>query len=250
MVTIAVFDSGIGSLSIIRAIQKYIKCDLIYFADEKNFPYGQKSRKTLQKIITKTIEKLDDTFHPDFIIIGSNTPTVLFPELLSNSILGIFPPISLAQKLSTTNSIAIMTTKLLYGSNMLDNLIQKNKKQNYNIIKINCSTLIALVENGKFLTDQLFTQKKIHATLAKTFESNKIDVATLSSTHLPFLTNLLQIEFPNVTFVDPADDFASNLSRKIRHQNTNSIKIFTSSDPKLFAKKLQKLGIKQNVNSF
>jgi len=41
---IAVFDSGFGSLSIIREIQKKIKGELIYFADQKNFPYGGKAK--------------------------------------------------------------------------------------------------------------------------------------------------------------------------------------------------------------
>ena len=43
---IAVFDSGFGSISIIREIQKIFKGELIYFADQKNFPYGIKSKKS------------------------------------------------------------------------------------------------------------------------------------------------------------------------------------------------------------
>ena len=49
--TIVVFDSGFGSLSIIKEIQKKIKCEIIYIADQKNFPYGKKSPKQLSKII-------------------------------------------------------------------------------------------------------------------------------------------------------------------------------------------------------
>ncbi|MDW0154803.1 MAG: hypothetical protein QOK83_00380 [Nitrososphaeraceae archaeon] len=41
--SIAVFDSGLGSLSVIRGIRSLIsKENIIYFADKKNFPYGQK----------------------------------------------------------------------------------------------------------------------------------------------------------------------------------------------------------------
>ena len=36
--SIVVFDSGLGSLSIIKELQKIFKGELIYFADQKNFP--------------------------------------------------------------------------------------------------------------------------------------------------------------------------------------------------------------------
>ena len=75
---IAVFDSGLGSLSIIKAIQKKIKCDIIYVADKKNFPYGKKTKPQLYKIIIDTIEKISEKFEPDIIVLASNTPSLLF----------------------------------------------------------------------------------------------------------------------------------------------------------------------------
>ena len=55
---IVVFDSGFGSLSVIKEIQKKIKSDIIYFADQKNFPYGKKSRKQLLEIINQSLDNL------------------------------------------------------------------------------------------------------------------------------------------------------------------------------------------------
>ncbi|MBT3686159.1 MAG: glutamate racemase, partial [Nitrosopumilus sp.] len=55
MAKIVVFDSGLGSLSIIKEIQKIGKNDIIYFADQKNYPYGVKSQAQLSTIIKKTI---------------------------------------------------------------------------------------------------------------------------------------------------------------------------------------------------
>ena len=53
MARVAVFDSGLGSLSIIKEIQKISKTEIIYFGDQENFPYGEKSKKKLEKIIKK-----------------------------------------------------------------------------------------------------------------------------------------------------------------------------------------------------
>ena len=56
MARIIVFDSGFGSLSIIKPIQQAVKSDIIYFADQKNFPYGQKSKSELTKKVFKWID--------------------------------------------------------------------------------------------------------------------------------------------------------------------------------------------------
>ena len=77
MARIVVFDSGFGSISIINQIQKKLKSEIIYFADQKNFPYGRKSISDLKKIIQNSILGLQKNFNPDLIVVGSNTPSLL-----------------------------------------------------------------------------------------------------------------------------------------------------------------------------
>ena len=77
MAKIVVFDSGIGSLSIILAIQKISKSEIIYFADQENFPYGNKSHAQLSKIIGKSIKILNERFNPDITVMASNTPSLM-----------------------------------------------------------------------------------------------------------------------------------------------------------------------------
>jgi len=66
---IVVFDSGLGSLSIIKEIQKIGKNDIIYFADQKNYPYGVKSQAQLSTIIKKTINLLEEKFMPTLLLL-------------------------------------------------------------------------------------------------------------------------------------------------------------------------------------
>ena len=111
MKKIAVFDSGFGSISVIREIQKIFKGELIYFADQKNFPYGEKSKPRLEKIIKDTINLLEEQFSPDFIVMASNTPTLLLwrdIKRISPRLAGIYPPISDAVKISRTRNVAIL----------------------------------------------------------------------------------------------------------------------------------------------
>lgn len=249
MVKIAVFDSGLGSLSIIKPIQKKIISDIIYFADQKNFPYGEKSVPELTKIIKSTIEILDKNFNPDLIVIGSNTPSLLLKKIINNpKIVGVFPPLKDAKRKTRTKTVAILSTKSVIKSTALQNYIKNNLPKKIKVVKINASSLVELVESGKFIDNKISCKNKIKKILSKPFLKNNVDVVTLSSTHLPFLLPFLKEIFPNIIFLDPGDIVAEKIAKKLRHQNkTKSLTIFASGNTQVFQKKLSKIGIKNKV---
>ena len=249
---IAVFDSGFGSLSVIREIQKKFKGELIYFADQKNFPYGVKSTPHLEKIIKDTINLLEEKFSPDLIIMASNTPTLLLDySRISRKLAGIYPPLSDAVKISRTRNVAILGTRSVIQSESVTEFIEKCNVPNDIVIhKIDCSLLVELVESGKFLTDEEYCKNVIREVLEDVFLDNSIDVATLSSTHLPFLEPFLRSIFKNVKFLDPAKNI-SNVLKDYMEDNDlqqNVLRIFTSGDVNLFKKNLQMMGIDDEVN--
>ena len=252
--TIVVFDSGFGSLSIIREIQKKFKGELIYFADQKNFPYGVKSKPELEQIIKKTIVLLEKEFSPQLIVMASNTPTLLLDyNKISSKLVGVYPPLDNAVKSSKTKNIAILGTRSVSKSEALIEFIEKCNVPNDIVIhKIDCSSLVELVESGKFLTDKEYCKNIIKEVLDDVFLDNLIDVATLSSTHLPFLEILLKSIFKNIKFLDPAKDIANAINDfKLENNELQQLqlRIFTSGDVRIFEKNLQMMGIKNKVNS-
>lgn len=249
MVKIAVFDSGLGSLSIIRPIQKKIVSDIIYFADQKNFPYGEKSVPELANIVKSTIKILDNNFNPDLIVIGSNTPSLLLKKIINNpKIVGVFPPLKDAKRKTRTKTIAILSTKSVIKSIALQNYIKNNLPKKIKVIKINASSLVELVESGKFINNKILCKNKIKSILSESFLKNNVDVVTLSSTHLPFLLPYFKEIFPNITFLDPGSIVVDKIAKKLRRQNkTRSLSIFASGNIKVFQKKLSKIGIKNEV---
>ena len=250
MAKIAVFDSGFGSLSIIKPIQQAVKSDIVYFADQKNFPYGKKSKLELTKIITKTVNMLEEKFKPDLIVIGSNTPSLLV-EINKKNIVKVLPPIKKAAKISTTGNVAILTTHAVVRSRKLSEYVRKSKlPKHVNLRRIDATQLVRLVEEGKFLNNQKLCEKTVRKVLSKQFSKSNIDVAILSSTHLPFLLPFLKKQFPNIIFVDPAKEIAQKIRKIVakKPSKTNTMKIFTSSDPKKFQKYLWQIGIKKNVS--
>ncbi|WP_100182817.1 glutamate racemase [Candidatus Nitrosotenuis aquarius] len=249
---VVVFDSGLGSLSIVRAIMKTTKVDVIYFADQKNYPYGTKTNAELLKIIKHTIKSLKKKFNPSVIVIGSNTPTLLFPSLFDDkTIMGVLPPIADAQNKTKTNSIAILGSRAIITSKETKKFIQKNLVKKICVIMIDASKLIDLVESGKFLSDKKYCKAIIDQTLTKKILQHSIDVVTLSSTHLPFLLPILKKLFPKIMFLDPSIQVATELvNNKFFSASTkNSLRVFSSGDTKQLEKNLMKLKIKTKVRS-
>ncbi|MEK0341877.1 MAG: aspartate/glutamate racemase family protein [Nitrosopumilus sp.] len=251
MVKIAVFDSGLGSLSIIRVIQKTSKAEIVYFADQQNYPYGKKSRAQLRKIIQKSIKLLQERFSPDIIVVASNTPSLML-NLATRTIIDVKPPLKDAQKISKSKQIVILATEAAIKSKGLTEYIKKNNfPKSFRIFKIDCSNLVELVESGKFLTDKKYCKKIIKKTLQQILSQQPIDTITLSSTHLLFLKSLLEKEYSYIQFIDPGNIVAQKVYTKIKHKQSkrNSLKIFTSGDMKRFQKILIRMGIKNKVSS-
>src|SRR3989337_2161190 len=218
MVKIAVFDSGFGSLSVIKQIRKRMKAEVIYFADQENFPYGKKSVLELRRIINKTISTLNKEFKPDVIVVGSNTPSILFGGYKSSKIIGVYPPLKEASK-------------------------------KIKILKINASPIVELVESGKFIYQKQYCINKIKSLLLKPLEDNQVDVVTLSSTHLPFILPLLHQLFPKIEFLDPANSIVTKILKI--HNNLPKTKstftIYSSGKITQFQKQLNKIRIKRKV---
>ncbi|MGB6463821.1 MAG: aspartate/glutamate racemase family protein, partial [Nitrosotalea sp.] len=184
----------------------------------------------------------------DLIVIASNTPSLLLNLKKQSKILGVYPPLENAVKKTNTNSIAVLVTKSVVESKELQNYIKKQVPKGIRVIKINASSLVELVESGKFTSKKEFCKKQIRASL-QPIQKEGVDVVTLSSTHLPFLLPMLKEIFPNVTFLDSADVVADKVATLLdgKRSSIHKLKIFASGNTKIFQKKLQKLGIKNKV---
>ncbi len=252
MAKIVVFDSGLGSLSIIKAIQKISKSEIIYFADQENFPYGQKSQAQLSRVIKNSIKILDKEFSPNLIVIASNTPSLML-NLTSKKIIDVKPPLKEALKKSKTKQVGILATKSAINSKGLVQYIKENSfPKKFQIFKINGSDLVDLVESGKFISNKKYCNKIIKKTLKQILTQHNIDTITLSSTHLPFLKSLLKKQFPKIDFIDPSDLVAKKILLMTQNNQSkkNSLKIFATGDSQKFKLKLNKIGIKNKVSFF
>jgi glutamate racemase len=171
-------------------------------------------------------------------------------DITNERIIGVNPPLKEAANKSRTKNIAILATEKVVKSKNLSDYIKNCKlSKKIKVHKINASNLIQLVESGKFIKNKKYCKKIIKNSLNDIFLKNNIDIVTLSSTHLTFLTSILKFEFPNIQFIDPADNIARKIFKKIktRQSNRNSLRIFSSDQTKNFQSNLRKLGIKNKI---
>lgn len=76
MLTIGVYDSGIGGLTTLKELIKVLGGGkFVYFADNANMPFGTKSEETLKPIITAHLEKL--RILSDLQVVACNTASTL-----------------------------------------------------------------------------------------------------------------------------------------------------------------------------
>jgi glutamate racemase len=214
---IAVFDAGIGSYAIARKIaDRFPGQDVLYFADRANFPYGGKGRTELLAVMRSTIERLE-SFGPAAIVIASNAPSVMVLDDLKSwsrtPINGVFPPVRRALETSVTKRIAVMGVASLISSSEIRAFVERESAGQGNVDLVSASDLVELVENGAFLTDRDRSLTAVRAKLDTLHPDT--DVATLSSTHLPWLSRYFEEAGPTLRFLDPADDVVEAVARYV-----------------------------------
>lgn len=260
MPKIAVFDSGLGSMSVVRELQKTKRrAEIIYYADTASFPYGAKSRVQIRHIIQNTISTLKSKFEPDAIIMASNTPTLMLGvsdgyDDDSVLLVGVRPPLEEALRVSQTGRVAILGTTGSLKSAALAQMIRKHtaSMRRGRIFRIDGSDLVRMVESGRFLTDKASCIETINAVLGPVISAHRIDVITLSSTHLPFLAGMMKSQYPGVSFVDPARDVAARIFSKFppRSSDRASLRVYASARHQELQGVLKRIGVRRTVRKF
>lgn len=230
---IGVFDAGIGSFAIAELIRKhYPSQDILYFADRASFPYGAKTKAELSLSISRAINKLTE-LGASAIVLASNAPSVVvLHDLRPNltiPVLGIFPPVAEAIAASTSKYVAVLGVKSMVDSAEMVAYIAHESTGGL-AHAINASSLVELVETGKFLTDAAETQREVNQFMADVKHKYPlVDTCTLSSTHLPWLAQFFERAATGMRFLDPAEKVIGALAPYVFEGTGQTICIATES---------------------
>jgi glutamate racemase len=253
---VAIFDSGVGSLSIVRELRKVVPSEnILYFADKAHFPYGNKSHNALRNVMTGTVNYLEQ-YKPKVIIVASITPSVrVLQEISSVSgipLIGIKPPLEEASRVTRKRHIGIMGTTGTIRSKEFDSEIKKTVPQNIFISKFDASKVIELIEEGIHISDERRTYDAIIRMLGESLNA-KLDVMVLASTHLPFVRNYLATLMPAVKLLDSSRNVAKLVKRTLasrrmlKKTGSGRLEILVSDKRREFERTLHNMAIAQPV---
>ena len=218
MAKILVFDSGVGGLSILQAIQSHADIDKaahqwLFCSDNDFFPYGTKPEAELISRVRKVLRALSKQYHPDIIVIACNTASTVALDAvraeLSMPIIGVVPAIKPAALLSKTRSIGLLATpgtiKRSYTQQLIDDFAG-----DCHIARLGSSELVEMAEDflrtGRVDKQQL---ADILAPLSDAIRNHQLDTVVLACTHFPLLINALKEALPEVKYwVDSGEAIA------------------------------------------
>ena len=247
---IGIIDSGVGGLSIAsKLIEKLPNESLIYIADSKNCPYGNKSTKQIFVLTKKMVDLLLEK-EIKLLVVACNSITVTSIEKLRRNyprlpIIGIVPVIKTAAEKTKNGKIGIFSTIVTAKSQYQKQLIKKFDK-GYKVVNIGSGDLVALIEklNFKAINQRLKQELEV-------FKTAKIDVLVLGCSHFPLIEDQIRQLLPKVLILDSGDAVLRQVERVLAKNGSlsssanSSYNFYTTGDLKTincFVKKLTSKG--------
>ena len=242
---IAVFDSGIGGLTVVRELRRRLPHQhLVYFGDTARLPYGTKSAETVQRF-TEEIVRFLLRLDPCCIIAACNTASaVAVPPLARRSdipLIGVVQPGARDAVAAARDGdvVAVIATSATVSSNAYRNAISQLNRH-LAVVQKACPLFVPLVEEGRTEDDTL-----VRVAVREYLEPVrrlKPAVVVLGCTHYPMLPRAVG-EFlgPRTTLIDSARSTARYVARLVagpaalrRNADPGRLLCYVSDNPQQF----------------
>jgi len=212
---IGVFDSGLGGLSVLRALHERLpQADLTYVADSAHAPYGERdddfiaarSHHICDHLIAQQV---------DAIVVACNTATAAAIHRLRQTypalpIVGVEPGVKPAVAQSPSKRIGVLATPSTLASDKYRRLIDQHGMGAV-IVSQACPGLAREIESGQLDTPAL---RELVERFSKPLREADVDTAVLGCTHYPFVAPLFQQALGReVTVLDTASAVAEHAAR-------------------------------------
>jgi glutamate racemase len=215
---IGIFDSGLGGLTVVKAIQKELpKEKLVYFGDTARIPYGTKSPDTIIRYARQIIRFFRKTQKVKCVVVACNTSSAWALESVRKEfpipILGVIEPGAYAAVEVTRNGrIGVIGTEGTIASGAYPRAIH-HLAPRAKVYSKACPLFVPLVEEGKLAgpVTEAVAREYLGPLLKR-----KIDTLVLGCTHYPLLKRTLaKVAGPKVKIVDSAEETARSLHRNL-----------------------------------
>ena len=237
---IAVFDSGVGGISVLRQLVRQMPGErFLYYGDSANAPYGTKTVAQVQELSIAVAEKLIAQ-GIKALVVACNTATAAAVDLLREKyrdliVVGIEPAVKLAADKFPGGTVGVMATPLTTDSEKL-HALEARWQEKCNIIPLPTPGLVELVEAGKAVGSE--SEELLRLMLAP--YAGKLDAVVLGCTHYPFAAATIQkVLGENTVLLDGGEGTARETRRRLAaadllHDGEGVIEIHSSAeDPQM-----------------
>lgn len=220
-ITVGVFDSGVGGLSVLRALHRQLPgARLVYVADSGWAPYGERSRD----YVLERSRRVTDFLRAQgarVIVVACNTATAAASHWLrahyaDTCFVGVEPGLKPAVTASRNHVVGVMATQGTLRSEKFEALRRPLAEQ-ARIVLQPCPGLAGAIEHGDpQAADVLELVRRYCAPLREA----GVDTVVLGCTHYPFAAAAIQRELgPSVLLIDTADAVARHTVTQVRRMH-------------------------------
>lgn len=253
---IGIFDSGVGGLSVWRAIRRELPgYPAIYLADQAHVPYGARPLEQVRSF-SESITQFLLSQGAKLIVVACNTASAAALRHLRRTFpavpfVGMEPAVKPAAMSTRSKVVGVLATPATFQGELYASVIERFA-QGVTVLQHTCPGLVGQIEAGALDTPK--TRRILEEALSPML-SQGIDTVVLGCTHYPFVIPLIQeIVGPEVQVIDPAPAVARQ-TRRLLEANAlldpsvngsakpefSLIRYLTTGDPRQFRALLLRL---------
>ena len=213
---IAVLDSGLGGLSVLRHLRRLMPGErFLYYGDSAHAPYGTRTRQEVEDLTLRAVEDLMPR-GLKALVVACNTATSAAIETLRKKypdmiVVGIEPALKLAADRYPGGGIGVMATPVTLGEEKFSRLLSRYE-HSCRVYQIPAPQLVPLIEGGQVDTPLM------DRTLRQLLDPyrGKLDALVLGCTHYPFASHAMErLLGPEVAVLDGGKGTASQTRHRL-----------------------------------
>ena len=247
---IGVYDSGVGGLSVLRAIRTALPHeDLLYLGDQANVPYGERSLEELREL-ARGVTRFMLAQGAELIVIACNTASAAALKTLRQEypevpFVGMEPAVKPAAEQTHSGKVGVLATPSTFQGELYASVVERFAS-GVEIYQETCPGLVSQIEKGWLETPK--TRQILEAALLPLM-ARGVDTLVMGCTHFPFVIPLIeQITEGNARVIDPAPAVARQTQRVLDEHGllnpqpaAGTTHYYTTGDPAKFARVLSRL---------
>ena len=198
---VLVFDSGVGGLTIFRALlEQTPDLQVIFASDNAGFPYGTRTEYSLLQRVHRVLDALISKFSPDLVVVACNSAsTVALPSLREKydiPFVGVVPAIKPAAQLSKTGHIGLLATPATISRDYTHKLVA-DFAAGKRVSMHGSSELVQMAEDKRRGVQP--NTELLREILQPLTDQASMDTLVMACTHFPLLIEDLKPLLPQVT---------------------------------------------------